>query len=264
MARRRFRRAAEVLGVLVAELRRERRPDCIVFSGDASMLGFASEAQRAAAVLAVGQDLPGVAVPGNHDYYTRSAEASGAFEKVFAPWQEGERLTDGFYPFARRVGPLWLIGVNAATGNRWPWDATGRVGADQLDRLARLLDSLAPGLRILVTHYPIGDAHGRPEKPWHCLRNLGDLVGAAQRGGVCLWLHGHRHEGYHSDDPRLAPFPVICAGSATEEDLWGYNEYAIQGRQLQAVRRCFDPEQRCFRQVKTFELELRSVQTKAR
>src|SRR5262249_53188726 len=68
--RRRFRSAAEVLAALVSDIRR-RRPDHVIFSGDATNLGFEAEFARAAALLGLGGDdpLPGLAVPGNHDYY---------------------------------------------------------------------------------------------------------------------------------------------------------------------------------------------------
>ena len=69
-------------------------PDRVVFSGDATALGFEAEFVRAAALLGVaGPDrLSGLAVPGNHDYYTPGVEASGLFERYFAPWQTGERV----------------------------------------------------------------------------------------------------------------------------------------------------------------------------
>jgi 3',5'-cyclic AMP phosphodiesterase CpdA len=254
----RFRQAADVLAVLAGELR-QRRPDCVVFSGDATMLGLASEVNRTAAVLQVGSPgMPaGFAVPGNHDYYTPGAAASGAFEKSFAAWQEGERLDGAVYPFARRIGSVWLIGINSSTGNRWPWDATGRVSADQLERLSRLLAGLAPGPRILVTHYPVSDERGRPERPWHLLRNLSELLDLAQRVGIGLWLHGHRHHPYRLDDPGVAPFPIICVGSATEAGIWGYNEYTLDGLHLHGTHRRFDPAQQRFQDAEAFELTLR-------
>src|SRR6476619_4900000 len=74
-----FRMAHEVAKALIAEWR-ERRPDRLVFSGDATALGFESELAHAARCLAVGAaDLPpGLAVPGNHDYYTRAAVRAAA------------------------------------------------------------------------------------------------------------------------------------------------------------------------------------------
>src|SRR4051794_20562850 len=63
---------------VTAALRREfadRGFDQLVFSGDASTLGFASEMGEAARRLGVGEEglPPGLAVPGNHDVYVRGA-----------------------------------------------------------------------------------------------------------------------------------------------------------------------------------------------
>src|SRR4029077_5906806 len=129
--------------------------DRVVFSGDATALGYETEFRRAADLLGLthADVLPGLAVPGNHDYYTRAVQASGLFERFFAPWQQGLRVDHAVYPFAQQIGPLWLVGVNSCTGNRWPWDAGGSVGPDQLKRLEQLLARLDSGPRILVTHY---------------------------------------------------------------------------------------------------------------
>ena len=35
--------------------------------------------------------------------------ATGLFERYFAAWQTGERVDGAPYPFAQRVGPLWLV-----------------------------------------------------------------------------------------------------------------------------------------------------------
>src|SRR3954470_1824676 len=117
---RQFRLAHAIAQALVAEFR-ARRPDRLVFSGDATALGFASECTHAARCLAVGDPgLPGLAVPGNHDYYTRAAVRSGAFEREFAPWLAGERVGTESYPFVQRVGPVWLVAVNSCTANLRP------------------------------------------------------------------------------------------------------------------------------------------------
>ena len=252
----RFAQAAEVVERLVADVH-QRQPDALVFSGDATMLGFPAELTRAAALLNVADArTPGIAVPGNHDYYIARAERSGDFERTFAPWQVGERVDSEPYPFARQVGHVWLIGVNSAVGNRVPWDARGQAGAPQLRRLATLLERLPPGPRVLVTHYPVANAAGEPEGEWHRLRDLISLQETASAGNVNLWLHGHRHDAYRLAPRSEQPFPVICAGSATEAGRWGYHEYAIDGFTLHGVRRSYDPNQRGFRDETTFTLEL--------
>lgn len=263
--RHRFRHADTVLETMVAELR-ERRPDRIVFSGDATAMGFEVEFARAAAMLKVDHpDMPpALAVPGNHDYYTIPSAATGMFERYFKPWQQGERVDGATYPFAQRVAeadgsPVWLIGVNSCTGNRWMWDAGGSVDTPQLERLRLLLERLEPGLRILVTHYPICVASGQRERHTHGLRNLPELVEVATRGGVRLWLHGHRHGGYHLLCPPQASFPVICVGSATQSGLWSYNEYAIEQGQIQVTRRSYSEQEQRFRDSEAFTLEVPKI-----
>jgi 3',5'-cyclic AMP phosphodiesterase CpdA len=254
----RFRHADEVLRHLLADWQ-ERRPEHIVFSGDATALGFEAELRRATELLHIGNAhvTAGLAVPGNHDYCTPPAAASGLFERYFAGWQTGVRIDDDTYPFAQRVGHITLIGVNSCTGNFWPWDASGTVGPAQLSRLRLLLQRLEAGPRILITHYPLCVASGKPENPAHGLRDLQDLVRVAVEGGVSLWLHGHRHRMYHFQQPPVAPFPVICAGSATQTRLWSYGDYTIEGWTCHVQQRVFDAPSKKFRDGQTFTLQLR-------
>jgi 3',5'-cyclic AMP phosphodiesterase CpdA len=235
----RFRQADEVLQRWQAEIR-ERKIDHVIFSGDATALGFPSEISKAADMLGVGR-LPGLAVPGNHDYCTRPAAASGNFERAFAAWQDGLRVDENVYPFAQTVGTVWLVAVNSSTGNRWAWDAGGAVGPEQRQRLARLLEKLEGGPRILVTHFPVCLACGKLERRSHGLRDLPELVDVAAKGGISLWLHGHRHSHYRLQESPHAPFPIICAGSSTQTRLWSYGEYTIDGWRLQGLRRCYNP-----------------------
>ena len=254
--RARFDHADEVLGRLVEDLP-ARAIDHIVFSGDATALGLEAEFRRAAEILRIQEGwMTGIAVPGNHDYLTPATAASGLFERYFAAWQDGVRIGPYTYPFAHRTGPVWLVGVNAATGNRIPWDATGTVGPGQRDRLRLLLARLDPGPRVLVIHYPICLSSGAREHHYHALRDLDEVVAIAKAGGVCLWLHGHRHHPYVIDQPAWAPFPVICAGSGTQEGIWSYNEYEVDAAGLRATRRVFDLAGSRFRDVESFTLPL--------
>ncbi len=254
-----FRHAVDVFARLIDDIY-ARRPDFLIFSGDGTALGAEEEYALVAKMLLVGEPgaLPGVAVPGNHDYYTRQAAASGLFEKYFAPWLEGERIDDATYPFARRVGPIWLIGLNSSTGNRWFWDATGRVGPDQLDRLRRLLalPHIAAAPRILVTHFPINLANGAPENRFHHLRDLQATLNVVVEGGICLWLHGHRHHPYYTPPSPQVPLASICVGSGTQADCWTYAEYALEGQHLSVERRCYQPATGRFETAETFALSL--------
>jgi 3',5'-cyclic AMP phosphodiesterase CpdA len=251
---RRFQRADEVLRALRQELC-QRRPDWVVFSGDATALGLEAEVKKAAQMLGVGE-WPGLAVPGNHDYCMPRDMCSGAFERYFAPWQTGERVDGETYPFAQRVRQVWLVGVCSATANRLPMDARGFVGQAQLQRLEALLARLDSGVRILVTHYPIAIPGRKPEHLFRGLRDLDNLIAVAERGGIGLWLHGHRHDAYFHEAGRVAPFPVICAGSAAQTGLWSYGDYTITGCRLHARQRVFDGAEGRFRDGTEFAVEL--------
>lgn len=254
---RHFRAADRILTRLREECR-ARGMDHLVFSGDASALGFDGEIAHTAAVLGLDRPEvpPGLAVPGNHDYYVHQGAASGTFERCFGPWQTGERESGAVYPFAQRAGHVHLIGVNSCTANRLPWDSAGAVDEGQLARLERLLKSLPPGPRILVTHYPLYLRSGRREPRVRGLRNFDEVLRVAIQGGIGLWLHGHRHGPYHHVRTGEAPFPQICAGSATQEGLWSYGEYTLDGWQLSGVRRAWHPEQAAFEDVERFTFEL--------
>jgi len=238
---------------------RDRRFDRLVFSGDATTMAFESEVAAAAARIGVGDDTlpPGLAVPGNHDLYTFGAVRRGAFDSAFRPWLEGERTNPNHtYPFAQRVGHAWLIGLNSARANLFPWDATGKVGAAQLERLRSLLAKLDPGPRIVVSHYPIFTRGRRPEPRWHRLidwRATRDLAAAC---GVSLWLHGHKHAWYTLEPGPDLPFASIDVGSSTQENLWGYHEYEIDGWSLRGLRRTFDLKTSRFADASTFSMEL--------
>ena len=253
----RFQHAPTVADVLRRDLA-TRGYDHLVFSGDATMLGFESEMTLAARVLGVG-DLslpPAIAVPGNHDVYVASSEKGRFFEAAFAPWQQGRRVGEHQYPFATKVGHVWLIAVNSARSNKNPIDASGRVGRAQLDRLRELTAGLEAGPRVVVSHYPILEPGRKPEPWFHRLRDWDRVRDVAAACGVGLWLHGHKHGWYVLPSGDNLPFPPVCVGSSTQSNRWGYHEYAIDGWRLKGQRRVYDPASGAFTDADTFELKL--------
>ena len=257
---RRFKHAPATVAALMRGVRL-RSPDALVFTGDATKLAFAAEFAAASSQLGVHDTSlpPAVAVPGNHDYYTTEAATSGQFEATFRPWQVGERIDDHPYPFARKVGHVWLIAVNSATPNRFHLDASGEIGPDQLDRLTRLCDRLDDGVRVVVTHYPLRTETGTLEKRMRVLRDHEAAVKTATACGVSLWLHGHIHRPFVRGATAGVPFPMICAGSCTQTGRWSYHEYAVTGRHLLGVRRTYAPADDSFVETDRFSLVLPAV-----
>lgn len=240
-----FKQASQVLHRLVEDAY-ARQPDLVIFSGDATTLGVEEEFAHAVDLLQVGNEQTplAMAVPGNHDYYTTSSVKLGLFERYFAPWQHGERVDDEIYPFARVIGPLYIVGVNSCQWNRWSWDSTGKVGVDQLLRLERLLGSEAARerIKILVTHYPLALADGKPEHRHRRLRDLSDLLAVAQQFGVQLWLHGHRHNAYVVPAQPDRTVAALCVGSGTMHDHWSYGEYLFNNEELTVKQYTYQPE----------------------
>jgi len=256
--RRRFRFANAVVESLRREFR-ERSFDQLVFYGDATTMAFEREMNEAAERLGVGDPglPPCLAVPGNHDLYTYGAVRRRVFEFAFSAWQQGERADpDHTYPFAKKVGHVWLIALNSARANLFPWDATGKVGAAQLDRLKALAAQLDSGPRIVVSHYPLLTRGRKPEARWHRLKDWKRVLDAAAACGVNLWLHGHKHAWYVLPPGPDLPFPSINVGSTAQEKLWGYHEYTIEGRHLNGLRRTYNPDTGRFQDHETFDLEM--------
>lgn len=247
---RQFKDAVDVLKRLVDDIYRQ-KPDLLLFSGDATTLGVEEEFALAADILRVNDPsaLPGLAVPGNHDYYTKSSVRQGLFEKHFAPWLVGDRVDAHAYPFGRAHGPIYLLGVNSCVPSRWSWDARGHVGAEQIRRLRELLAQpvVVERPKILVTHYPIARACGRPEKRFRRLRDLEALVDVAREHEVRLWLHGHRHDPYVVEATAERPIPAVCVGSGTQKDRWTYAEYTLDGKKLIIDYRAYDPRDKQFK-----------------
>ncbi len=253
----RFRNTTEILVSLMKDIKSQ-LIDSMVFSGDATALGFEEEMAKAAALLELDKPdvLPGLAVPGNHDYQTASCAASNHFENHFSPWQKGLRIENHIYPFAKKVGNIWVIAVNSSTPNSLPWDARGCVGGEQLQRLKMLFDKLDNSRRILVTHYPVKIANGKRERKIRALRDLDSLLQIAARGKVSLWLHGHRHDQFYHPSSSDVPFPVLCAGSATQNGRWSYSRYSILNNHLAVECRVYNPDTELFNKSESFNLEL--------
>lgn len=240
---RRFKHAPTVADAMIAAAR-DRGHDGVLFSGDATKLAFEPEFAFAAETLGVADSTlpPAVCVPGNHDYYTSRDIRIGHFEKHFGPWLEGERVDEHRYPFAKRFGHLWVVCLNSSHPSRFNATARGTAGAAQLERLVKLCRTL-DGPKILVTHYPLRTAAGVLERRSHRLVDHAPALAAAREAGVGLWLHGHIHQPFVLPASDAIPFPVVCAGSATQTHKWAHNEYAVSGRDVTMTRRVWNPEE---------------------
>lgn len=245
--RKHFEHSASLLIALQKDILQQ-NPDGLVFSGDASAMGFENEIEDAAQVLKTSDcaHIPGIAVPGNHDLHNHWSNHVGYFEKHFANWQKGIRVDDHFYPFAKKIGSVWFIGVNSASPTILPWDARGAVGKHQVERLKKLMGMLDRGSKILVTHYPHSLPNGKNESYFRKLTDRESLTKIANEYGVSIWLHGHRHNHYFLNPDSKNDFVTVCSGSATQTGKWSYSKITILNQNLTIEQRSYDPKMGSF------------------
>ena len=227
--RRRRRRVhlRSVLDALVADVAAH-APDHVAITGDLTHVGLPSECAAAFDWLrGVGTPERVTVVAGNHDRYA-AADAARTVDL----WREYSRGDDGSYeaPFVRQRGSVALIGVDTAVPTA-PFLATGRVGAEQLARLATaLVDTEAAGLfRVVMLHHsPLLDGHSRRKR----LDDAAAVTDVLERCGAELVIHGHGHE-ERIDRRRCAsgPMPVVAVPSASHDGIGraGWNCYRIDG-----------------------------------
>jgi 3',5'-cyclic AMP phosphodiesterase CpdA len=169
-------------------------------------------------------------IPGNHDVYVRGVEQSPA-----AFWGDYMRGDDGLdrFPFVRRRGDVALIALSSGVPTG-PFMATGRLGPQQMARLAEALDQTRGTFRVVLIHHP-------PMSPLRrYLRRLTDASGLravlADKGAELL-LHGHDHrralvwlDGPHSTKiPAVGVPSASAAGPHGDEDGAGYHLFKIDG-----------------------------------
>ena len=200
-----------VLDALVADIG-ARAPDHIAITGDLTNFSTGREIAAAQAWLGgLGPQGHVTVSPGNHDALVGRAEG-----RRFAPW--GPWLTDGedsAFPHVRVRGHVAIVNLCSAVPTA-PWLATGRLGEDQLTRLAELLPDLAASglFRVVMLHHPPVPGVVSARKALEDGEALRTILAAH---GAELVLHGHAHEAALAALPGptgLAPVLGVPSASA--------------------------------------------------
>jgi 3',5'-cyclic AMP phosphodiesterase CpdA len=223
----------EVLARIVADLKAQ-GADHIAVTGDLVNLALPAEYPAARAWLeTLGSPRDVTLVPGNHDAYVRSGVTASLTH--WGDFMRGDETpaNASSFPFLRRRGPLALIGVSTSVPSL-PLMAIGRVGDEQLQRLADILEECRrEGLyRVVMIHHP------PTSKRSHYLKRLTDaprLREVIAQHGAELMIHGHNHR--HQTvwiDTASGRMPAVGVPSASEappgeHDPAGYNLYRIDG-----------------------------------
>jgi 3',5'-cyclic AMP phosphodiesterase CpdA len=225
--------------------------DHIAVTGDLVNLALAAEFAAAHQWLGrLGPPERVSVVPGNHDAYVRAAAAHPL--RYWGDYMRGDAggpITapgaQGHFPFVRRRGPAALIGLSTAVPTG-PLMATGRLGADQLLRLADALDALGREnlFRVVLIHHP---PRARLAEHFKRLVDAAPLRRVIARHGAELVLHGHAHvhslvwlDGPHGRVPAVG-VPSASAAADPHGDTAAYNLYSIareaDGWRCEAVTR---------------------------
>lgn len=165
-------------------------------------------------------------IPGNHDVYTPGAKRSGRFEKYFGALLESdlpEFAREGAFPFVRLVGDdTAVIGLLSARVPAVPGMSFGVIGPAQLEGLRAAVEDerLKSRAIVVVVHHAPLNKDGRPDKPFHGLRDAKQLFEIA-RGPRFAVLHGHIHKRYHHPAQDDRPH-IFGAGSSTQRGREGY------------------------------------------
>jgi 3',5'-cyclic AMP phosphodiesterase CpdA len=219
-----------LLDALTADLRAQ-SPDHIAVTGD--LVNIALEAEYAQAgdwLRSIGQPHDVTLVPGNHDAYVAATWPRCA--NLWLDYMRGDDAADNSlqFPYLRRRGPLELIGVSTAIPTA-PFMATGKLGQDQLAKLAALLSEHSGNecFRVLLIHHPMRSRHRHKR-----LIDAPALLEILRTHGVQLVLHGHDHK--HSlmwlDGPagQIPSVGVPSASGAVDgvHDPAAYNLFRIE------------------------------------
>ena len=143
---------------------RQRGTDHIVFSGDASTLGFEAEIGTRPNF---SPSISGLAwqCRATMTITRRQRLQAAPSSAILQPGNRASGVQGATYPFAQRVGHVWLVGVNSLYRQLLAL-GRGRQSCERTTQSPR--SSARPAFTwpaILVTHYPVVLASGCPEIP---------------------------------------------------------------------------------------------------
>jgi 3',5'-cyclic AMP phosphodiesterase CpdA len=245
----------EILDALVQDLRAA-AVDHVVITGDITNFSLPAEFRQAAVWLSALAPAGQLSlVPGNHDALVDGLGAEGL--DLWAAWTRAE---DG-WPFTHRVGGLTLIGLNSALPTA-PLLARGRLGAEQLQRLERILvaEGAAGRVRVVALHHPPAEGAVSWRKALADRNELGEVL---RRAGAELVLHGHARDARLDALPGPGqPIPCLCVPSSSalpskvDQGARWHRLKLVEGSgpRLEVEVRRWSPEAEAFVSGGTYEL----------
>lgn len=261
--KRRFHHLPEILAMAVVDARQQ-QPDHWLITGDLTHIGLPTEYRQARRWLSeLGRPADVSVIPGNHETY-----AAAPWETTQMEWQQwmssdrSERVGkvgQAYFPFIRRRGPVAFIGVSSAVCTA-PFLATGKVGQDQLARLADALSELKEEglLRVVMVHHPPQADAVKARKRLVDADQFNQII--AEHGAELI-LHGHSHYWCRSTLPSEGRSVLVLGPPSTTakheqfggDGTAGYHFFKVEQRpgewHIEIQRRGYDDAAQCFREI---------------
>jgi len=198
----------------------ETKPDHVAITGDMVNIALENEFIQAHAWLQeFGENDWISVVPGNHDAYVPmpNEKGIGTWHSYMTSNIQNDNHTNcfaGSFPFVRLHDDIAIIGVSTAIPTA-PFVAGGRIGADQLAALEKILQDLGKKnlCRIIMIHHPPLPGQNKWRK---ALWDAAEFTDILKRQGAELVLHGHNHTHMFQTTPGpVKAIPVYGVPSAS-------------------------------------------------
>ncbi len=201
--------------------------DLVVLGGDFTTSSLHQEFSLAKTFIET-LNLPWIAIPGNHDQYTRRSFIQKRYYRYF------KNKNAAFYSLekdgieAHRIAPhWWLIALDTTHATKLS-SSQGFFSEKQENTLEELFNAIPQNDSIiLLNHYPFFQ-HGSPK---HCLMRgeaLESLI--KEHSNIVLYLHGHTHQ-HIMADLQKSNLPILLdAGSCTQtQNSWNLIDLTEKG-----------------------------------
>ena len=196
----------------IPELLEKLKVDAVFITGDFSTTSYDKEFTKAQAFVAEFQkrNLPVYCLPGNHDCYTKEAEASRIFYRYFP----SEGLENHRVEKHKLGNGWWWIGLDCAVATSLI-QSHGHFFQQTEEALEKALQQIPSGEQVIMgNHFPLFGA-GRPR---HDLARGDQLKKIIKRyPQIKLYLHGHDHTRYIIEKREEKIPLVLNSGSCAQQ-----------------------------------------------
>ncbi len=176
---------------------------------------------------------PWIAIPGNHDHYTKRSFLQKRYYQYF------ENKNAAFYSLqkdgleAHKIAPFWwLIALDTTHATRIS-SSQGFFSERQEKILSEILNAIPQSDSIILfNHYPFFQ-HGSPK---HTLMR-GDALEKLikEHSNISLYLHGHTHQ-HIIADLQKSNLPMVLDGGSCSQGSWNLIDLTQKGCTITAYQ----------------------------